>query len=79
MPLLKPRLRQAEVALTTLLRLKRLRIAIDAAEAKEQQAQDVIKAAADATAAAKIKNTPESTKTGAQTLNVDVGPLNKIF
>ncbi|MGE6796074.1 transferrin-binding protein-like solute binding protein [Psychrobacter okhotskensis] len=56
------------------------------AQAAQQQAQAQVSAAAaaqkdaqDAATAAEIKNKPESTKSGVQSLNVNVSPLNKVY
>ena len=50
-----------------------------AAEAQASAAATAQKAAEDAASAAKIKNKPESTKSGVQSLNVNVLPLNKVY
>ena len=50
--------------------------AIAATEAQMKIAQDTLKVATDAAAAAQIKNTPESAKTGVQSINVGASVAN---
>ncbi|WP_162522650.1 hypothetical protein, partial [Psychrobacter sanguinis] len=50
-----------------------------AAQAQTTAAEEALQAANNAAAAAEIKNAAESAKSGVQTLNVDVVPLNKVF
>ena len=51
----------------------------EAATAEAAAAQAAQKAAQDAATAAEIKNAPEATKSGVQSLNVNVAPLSKVF
>nr|WP_299039300.1 transferrin-binding protein-like solute binding protein [uncultured Psychrobacter sp.] len=58
---------------------KAAQAAAAAAEAKAAAATKAAKDSAAALAAAQIKNAPETDKSGVQSLNVNVAPLNKVY